>query len=79
MLRFKRTFSFRDPRSLKKYFFLFYFPDRESIVIVKKIDVEILMNLPVLRSQESEKVVFEKRRVYSVLYDGCWRRKYKRE
>jgi len=65
---------------------MFYFPDRESIVIVKKIDVEILTNLYVLRSQKSEKVVLKKCRVYSVLCilysvlcDGHWRRKYKRD
>jgi len=39
--------------------FSFYLPDRK-----KKIDVEILMNLHVLRSLESEKVVFKKCRVY---------------
>jgi len=37
---------------------IFYFPDRESTIIVKKIGVEILMNLHILRSQESEKVFF---------------------
>jgi len=35
----------------------------------KKIDVEILMNLHVLRSQEYEKEVFKKCRVYSILCD----------
>jgi len=59
--------------------YIIYFLDRESFVIVKKIDVEIFMNLHVLRSQESEKVFFKKCRGYSVLCDGCWRRKYKRD
>jgi len=45
----------------------------------KKIDVEILMNLHVLRSQEYEKEVFKKCRVYSILCDGCCRRKYTRD
>jgi len=35
---------------------------------VKKIGVEILMNLHVLRSQEFKKVVLKKCRVYSVLF-----------
>jgi len=61
---------------VKKRLLIFYFPDRESIVIVKKNDVEILTNLYVLRSQESEKVFFKKCRVYSVLCDGHWRQKY---
>jgi len=46
--------------------YVFYFPDRESIVIVKKINVEILTNLYVLRSQECEKVFLKKFLVYSV-------------
>jgi len=37
---------------------------------VKTIDVEILMNLHVLRSQESKEVVFKKCRVYSVTVAG---------
>ena len=39
---------------------VFYFPDRESIVTEQKIDFEILTDLYVLRSQESEKVDFKK-------------------
>jgi len=39
---------------------IFYFPDRESIVTEQKIDFEILTDLYVLRSQESEKVDFKK-------------------
>ena len=38
----------------------FYFPDRESIVREQKIDFEILTDLYVLRSQESEKVDYKK-------------------
>jgi len=46
-------------RFSKAVFFLsFYFPDSENVVIVKKIDVEILLDLHIFRSQESEKVVF---------------------
>jgi len=40
--------------------FTFYFPDRESTVTEQKIDFEILTDLYVLRSQESEKVDFKK-------------------
>jgi len=36
---------------------VFYFPDAERIIIVKKINVEILMNVHVLRSEESKKVL----------------------
>ena len=39
---------------------MFYFPDRESIVTEQKTDFEILTDLYVLRSQESEKVDFKK-------------------
>jgi len=38
----------------------FYFPDRESVVTEQKIDFEILTDLHVLRSQESEKVDYKK-------------------
>ena len=87
-----RSPSFCNPAPLKPFYafanpavfrvcspFNFHFPDRGSIVIVKKIHVEILTNLHVLRSQESEKVVSIKLRVYLVLCDGCWRRKYNRD
>jgi len=37
----------------------FYYSGEESIVIVKKIDVEILIDFHVWRSQESEKVFFK--------------------
>ena len=50
-----------NPVSRVKVFFQKkYFHDRESIVIVKKICVEILTNIHVLRSQESERVFFWK-------------------
>jgi len=39
---------------------IFYFPDRERIVTEQKIDFEILTDLYVLRSQESEKGDFKK-------------------
>ena len=39
---------------------IFYFPDRESIVTEQKIDFEVLTDLYVLRSQESEKVDYKK-------------------
>jgi len=38
----------------------FYFLDKESIVTEQKIDFDILTDLYVLRSQESEKVDYEK-------------------
>jgi len=37
------------------------------------------MNLHVLKSQESKKLVFFVRRVHFIFYDGHWRRKYKRD
>jgi len=48
------------PDNFNLHFDSFYFPDRESTVIVKKINVEIFTNLHVLRSKESEKKVFKK-------------------
>ena len=36
----------------------FYFLDRESIALVQKIDLEILMNLHVLRHADSKKLFF---------------------
>ena len=39
-------------------FFHFYFPDRECIALVKKTDLEILMDLHVLGVTESKKVIF---------------------
>jgi len=42
----------------------------EIIVLVKKIDVEFLMNFYFLRSQDIEKVVFKTCRVYSVTVAG---------
>jgi len=59
---------------------IFYFPDRESIVVVKKIDVEILMNLHVCpRSPEKWFLKNVVCTLNSVLCDGHWRRKYKRD
>jgi len=39
-------------------YFYFSFPDRKSIVFAKKIDLEILKNVNVFRSQESKKCFF---------------------
>jgi len=44
----------------------FYFPDRESLGIEWKIDLEVLMDLHVLRPQESKNVVLKKCCPYSV-------------
>jgi len=38
----------------------FYFPDGERIVTEQKVDFEILTDLYVLRSQDSEKVDYKK-------------------
>jgi len=60
----------------------FYFPNRKKYCHrEKKKSMSFLTNFYVLRSQESETLVFKKCRVYSVhctlvLCDGCLRRKY---
>jgi len=50
----------RDEGAAYCLIFPFYFPDRESIVTEQKIDFEILTDLYVLRSQESENVDYKK-------------------